>query len=288
MTWTQLKMSAFSPVSCYEKTPDYYPPVPAVSTMTWPSAVPSTYELSPWYSWGLHSAKLSCHGASSPAAVAPLEYTSFWPSVPSLGSCGFLVPSGNSLVRSYEKPNQSYIGLIAEAILSSPEKKLVLSDIYSYILTRYPYFRTKGSGWRNSIRHNLSLNDCFVKAGRSPNGKGHFWTICPMYYEDFLHGDYRRRRAGKVIKLDLKPADRLLSNPHRYFAFFSEESKPSVIPDQRETVSNSTPPRYDDCDREEARVQNEDSETSEPSSPAENDPRRRRSFDVQSLLSVQH
>lgn len=277
-------MSAFSPVSCYEKAPDFYP---AVNTMTWPSAVPSpAYDLSPWYSWGLHSAKLSCHGASPTAAVTPLDYTSFWPTVPSLGSCGFLVPSGSSLARSYEKPSQSYIGLIAEAILSSPEKKLVLSDIYSYILTRYPYFRTKGSGWRNSIRHNLSLNDCFIKAGRSPNGKGHFWTICPMYYEDFLHGDYRRRRAGKVIKLDLKPADRLLSDSHRYFAFFSEESKPSV-PAQRETVSNSTPPRYEECDREEARNRDVDSITSEPSSP-EHNPGRRRSFDVQSLLSAQH
>ncbi|PFX29811.1 Fork head domain-containing protein FD4 [Stylophora pistillata] len=164
-------MSAFSPVSSYEKAPDYFPTVPSVSTVTWPSAVPTAFELGPWYSWGLPHSKLNCHGPPAPAAVAPLDYTSFWPTVPSLGSCGFFLPSGSSLARSYEKPSQSYIGLIAEAILGSPEKKLVLSDIYSYILTRYPYFRTKGSGWRNSIRHNLSLNDCFIKAGRSPNAK---------------------------------------------------------------------------------------------------------------------
>lgn len=278
-------MSAFSPVSCYEKAvPDYYPAVPpSVSSVTWPSAVPSAYELSPWYSWGLHS-KLNCHGAPAPAAVTPLDYASFWPTVPSLGSCGFFLPSGSSLARSYEKPTQSYIGLIAEAILSSPEKKLVLSDIYSYILTRYPYFRTKGSGWRNSIRHNLSLNDCFIKAGRSPNGKGHFWTICPMYYEDFLHGDYRRRRAGKVLKLDLKPAERLLNDSHRYFAFFSDEAKPSV-PAQREM----TPPRYEERERDEVRITRDvDCVTIDQSSP-EHDPARRKSgFDVQSLLSPQH
>lgn len=96
-----------------------------------------------------------------------------------------------------EKPSQSYIGLIAEAILSSPEEKLILSDIYNYILTHYPYFRNKGTGWRNSIRHNLSLNDCFVKAGRSPNGKGHFWAISSLYYDDFRRGDFRRRRIQK-------------------------------------------------------------------------------------------
>ena len=81
-----------------------------------------------------------------------------------------------------DKPTQSYIGLIGKAILSSPQQKLVLSDIYDYIQTNYPYFRNRGPGWRNSIRHNLSLNDCFVKVGRSPNGKGHFWAINPINY----------------------------------------------------------------------------------------------------------
>ena len=96
-----------------------------------------------------------------------------------------------------EKPTQSYIGLIGKAILSSPQQKLVLGDIYNYILTNYPYFRNKGPGWRNSIRHNLSLNDCFVKMGRSPNGKGHFWAINPINYEDFSRGQYKRKRASR-------------------------------------------------------------------------------------------
>ena len=96
-----------------------------------------------------------------------------------------------------EKPTQSYIGLIGKAILSSPQQKLVLGDIYNYILTNYPYFRNKGPGWRNSIRHNLSLNDCFVKVGRSPNGKGHFWAINPVNYDDFSRGDYKRKRTSR-------------------------------------------------------------------------------------------
>ena len=96
-----------------------------------------------------------------------------------------------------EKPTQSYIGLIGKAILSSPQQKLVLGDIYNYILTNYPYFRNKGPGWRNSIRHNLSLNDCFVKMGRSPNGKGHFWAINPINYDDFNRGEYKRKRAPR-------------------------------------------------------------------------------------------
>lgn len=98
------------------------------------------------------------------------------------------------------KPQHSYIGLIAMAILSSPEGKLVLSDIYQYILDNYPYFRTRGPGWRNSIRHNLSLNDCFVKAGRSANGKGHYWAIHPANVEDFKKGDFRRRKAQRKVR----------------------------------------------------------------------------------------
>ena len=97
------------------------------------------------------------------------------------------------------KPQHSYIGLIAMAILSSPDAKLVLSDIYQYILDNYPYFRTRGPGWRNSIRHNLSLNDCFIKAGRSANGKGHYWAIHPANVEDFKKGDFRRRKAQRKV-----------------------------------------------------------------------------------------
>lgn len=98
------------------------------------------------------------------------------------------------------KPQHSYIGLIAIAILSSPESKLVLSDIYQHILDNYPYFRSRGPGWRNSIRHNLSLNDCFVKAGRSANGKGHYWAIHPANQEDFKKGDFRRRKAQRKVR----------------------------------------------------------------------------------------
>lgn len=98
------------------------------------------------------------------------------------------------------KPQHSYIGLIAMAILSVPERKLVLSEIYSYILEHYPYFRTRGPGWRNSIRHNLSLNDCFMKAGRSANGKGHYWAIHPANVDDFVRGDFRRRRAQRRVR----------------------------------------------------------------------------------------
>lgn len=102
--------------------------------------------------------------------------------------CVHTAGSGYELVHEEPKPSHSYIGIIAMAILGSKERKLVLSDIYQWILDNYPYFRRRGPGWRNSIRHNLSLNDCFVKAGRSANGKGHYWAIHPANVDDFERG----------------------------------------------------------------------------------------------------
>ncbi|KAM9385837.1 forkhead box Q2 [Pholidichthys leucotaenia] len=102
--------------------------------------------------------------------------------------------------KSADKPNQSYIALISKAILASEQKKLLLCDIYQWIMDHYPYFKSKDKNWRNSVRHNLSLNDCFIKAGRSDNGKGHFWAIHPSNYQDFSNGDYHCRRARRRVR----------------------------------------------------------------------------------------
>ena len=83
--------------------------------------------------------------------------------------------------------------MIAMAILNSESKRLLLGDIYKYIMDKYPYYRLEGQGWRNSIRHNLSLNDCFMKAGRAESGKGHYWTVRPDSIAEFKNGGYRRR-----------------------------------------------------------------------------------------------
>lgn len=98
------------------------------------------------------------------------------------------------------KPSHSYIALIAMAILSKPSKKVLLGDIYNYISEKFPYYRSKDKSWRNSIRHNLSLNECFIKAGRSENGKGNYWAIHPANLDDFANGDFRRRRARRRVR----------------------------------------------------------------------------------------
>jgi hypothetical protein len=111
-------------------------------------------------------------------------------------------------VRRQEKPPYSYIALIVMAIQQSPSKRLTLSEIYSYLQQKFPFFRGSYQGWKNSVRHNLSLNECFIKLqkGIGRPGKGHYWTIDPSCEYMFEEGSFRRRPRGFRLKRQaLKP-----------------------------------------------------------------------------------
>ncbi|XP_051952253.1 forkhead box protein Q1-like [Xyrauchen texanus] len=95
------------------------------------------------------------------------------------------------------KPPYSYIALIAMAIRDSTTGRLTLAEINDYLMKKFNFFRGSYTGWRNSVRHNLSLNDCFLKVLRDPSrpwGKDNYWMLNPHSEYTFADGVFRRRR----------------------------------------------------------------------------------------------
>ncbi|XP_048349130.1 forkhead box protein O3 [Sphaerodactylus townsendi] len=93
--------------------------------------------------------------------------------------------------------NLSYADLITRAIESTPEKRLTLSQIYEWMVRCVPYFKDKGdsnssAGWKNSIRHNLSLHSRFIRVQNEGTGKSSWWMINP---DGGKGGKAPRRRA---------------------------------------------------------------------------------------------
>ena len=103
------------------------------------------------------------------------------------------------------KPPYSYVALISMAITSSPRRKMTLSEINKFIADNFPYYVTCPLKWRNAIRHNLTLNDCFVKLPRDAQDetKAHYWTIDPASESMFDDGSFRRRRKRFKRQQDL-------------------------------------------------------------------------------------
>ncbi|XP_068607863.1 forkhead box protein I2 [Brachionichthys hirsutus] len=138
------------------------------------------------------------HGGGPPSYGSQRQFLS--------GSPGFGAPDlGWLSIASQEellklvRPPYSYSALIAMAIQNAHDKKLTLSQIYQYVADNFPFYKKSKAGWQNSIRHNLSLNDCFKKVPRDEDdpGKGNYWTLDPNCEKMFDNGNFRRKRKRR-------------------------------------------------------------------------------------------
>ncbi|XP_022095524.1 forkhead box protein E1-like [Acanthaster planci] len=161
----------------------------------------------------------------------------------STGSSGSLNPHKRRFADV--KPPYSYIALITMSIQNSKDGMVTLNDIYSFIMDKFPYFRDNQQRWQNSIRHNLSLNDCFIKIPRAPGrpGKGNYWALHPDCGDMFSNGSFlRRAKRFKVSKRRNEPAQIQHVNSYGHFSLYAP-SYPSTAY-HRDRALNSYPSHY--------------------------------------------
>ncbi|KAM7167306.1 forkhead box protein I3 [Macrochelys suwanniensis] len=118
---------------------------------------------------------------------------------PAAAELSWLSLAGQEELLRLVRPPYSYSALIAMAIQSAPGRRLTLSHIYQYVAENFPFYKRSKAGWQNSIRHNLSLNDCFRKVPRDEDdpGKGNYWTLDPNCEKMFDNGNFRRKRKRR-------------------------------------------------------------------------------------------
>eukprot|EP00912_Choanoflagellata_sp_UC4_P001039 UC4_evm1s640 len=76
------------------------------------------------------------------------------------------------------KPPFSFPCLIGMALRRAKGKQMAVGEIYEFIISKFPYYATAKAGWKNSVRHNLSLNKFFVKLEKEDKKiKSSQWTI---------------------------------------------------------------------------------------------------------------
>ncbi|KAI8981145.1 hypothetical protein BD414DRAFT_443237 [Trametes punicea] len=99
------------------------------------------------------------------------------------------------------RPQHTLPVILRCTILGSPRKRLTIREIYAAMERKYPYYKTAGPAWKQSVRHHLSLNRLFERQPRPPSdpGFGSYWTV----NLDAPPGTKRpRKRGGRSNKMD--------------------------------------------------------------------------------------
>ncbi|XP_078239846.1 forkhead box protein N3 isoform X2 [Pogona vitticeps] len=149
------------------------------------------------------------------------------------------------------KPPYSFSCLIFMAIEDSPTKRLPVKDIYNWILEHFPYFANAPTGWKNSVRHNLSLNKCFKKVDKDrsqltlyillePGGAHTSQSSCAkvcIFYQSIGKGslwcidpEYRQNLIQALKKTPYHPYSHVFSTPPASPQAYQSTSGPPIWP----------------------------------------------------------
>lgn len=145
----------------------------------------------------------------------------------------------NARTRGDNTASHSYIGMIATAILATPEAKLTLDGIYRYMEGQFSSILVLRAGWRNTVRHNLSLHDCFVKGEIAAEGKGRFWRIHPNYLEQFKCGKFNKNLLRSALPVFYPAANFHFSAPPHMGG-----SSPNFAPLRASVLSTNVSPMF--------------------------------------------
>ncbi|KAI6024444.1 hypothetical protein EDC04DRAFT_3143322 [Pisolithus marmoratus] len=173
------------------------------------------------------SAKRIVNLVSSPGPMGPLPDEDEYDNLP------YKLPPGPY---STTKPDLSYAALIGQAILSSPDHRLTLQEIYDWITIVYPYFNRNETTWMNSIRHVLSTTVCFRKATRDRTLGRTQWAIWDCDLECFANGNFRKEFCAELREAAKK------APPKKRHADSSASSRKSKRQKKGGTTFDSSPP----------------------------------------------
>lgn len=98
-----------------------------------------------------------------------------------------------------KKPPFTYTELIEHALNEKGE--LTVSGIYQWISDHFPFYKQNDDRWKNSVRHNLSINPHFRKGSKAVHGAGHLWTIAQR--EDRKTWNIKKQRMQQFIQTSL-------------------------------------------------------------------------------------
>lgn len=157
---------------------------------------------------------------------------------------------------SYPKPAYSYSCLIAMALKNSRSGSLPVSEIYNFMCKHFPYFKTAPNGWKNSVRHNLSLNKCFEKIEKPAiNGsqrKGCLWAMNPNKISKM------DEEVQKWSRKDPQAIKKAMVNPEHLEALERGEMKFSCAYDDNDNFGDSCGSAESEGSDYEAEVENTD------------------------------